>query len=163
MRRAFIFVSLAALMPLVADLFGGFTRPQETKYPRPAELPNPYRLVEGWPVLPKTMNGGQWGEVIRVHVDANENIWVFHRCFNIVPAGSATCIGRGPANPPILEFNSSGNLLKSFGAGLFAYRSFQAATPPMPERAIEEARLTREAIEHPELEAAAEPAEDVKT
>ena len=48
------------------------------------------------------------------------------------------------------------------GAGLFAYRSFQAATPPVPERAIEEARLMREAIEHPELETAAQPAEDVK-
>src|SRR6478736_1208006 len=97
------------------------TRAQETKFPKPTELPNPYRLVEGWPTLPKTMNGGQWGEVIRVHVDGKGNIWVFHRCFNVVPAGSATCIGRGPANPPILEFNPSGKLLRSFGVGLFAY------------------------------------------
>jgi DNA-binding beta-propeller fold protein YncE len=67
------------------------------------------------------MNGGRWGEVIRVHVDAKGNIWVFHRCFNDVPAGSATCLGRGPANPPILQFNPAGTLLKSFGAGLFAY------------------------------------------
>jgi len=99
----------------------GTARAQETKYPRPTELPNPYRLVDGWPTLPKTMNGGQWGEVIRVHVDAKGNIWVFNRCFNVVPAGSATCLGRGPANPPILEFNPSGKLLKSFGTGLFAY------------------------------------------
>ena len=67
------------------------------------------------------MNDGRWGEVIRVHVAADGNIWVFHRCFNVVPAGSATCINRGPANPPILEFDPSGKLLKSFGAGLFAY------------------------------------------
>ena len=67
------------------------------------------------------MNGGRWGEVIRVHVAADGNIWVFHRCFNTVPAGSATCIGRGEANPPILEFDPSGKLLRSFGAGLFAY------------------------------------------
>jgi ACS family tartrate transporter-like MFS transporter len=90
-------------------------------YPKPTELPNPYRLVEGWPALPKAMNGGRWGEVIRVHVDSKGNIWVFHRCFNVVPAGSATCIGQGPANPPILEFDRSGKLLKSFGVGLFAY------------------------------------------
>jgi DNA-binding beta-propeller fold protein YncE len=96
-------------------------RAQQTQYPKPTELPNPYRLVEGWPTLPKSMNGGQWGEVIRVHVDAKGNIWVFHRCFNVVPAGQATCIGRGPANPPILEFDPSGKLLKSFGVGLFAY------------------------------------------
>jgi hypothetical protein len=67
------------------------------------------------------MNGGHWGEVIRVNVDARGHIWVFHRCFNVVPAGQATCIGRGAANPPILEFNPSGRLLRSSGAGLFAY------------------------------------------
>ncbi len=94
---------------------------QQTHYPKPTELPNPYRLVEGWPTLPKTMNGGHWGEVIRVHVHSDGNIWVFHRCFNTVPPGHATCIGRGESNPPILEFDPSGKLLKSFGAGLFAY------------------------------------------
>jgi len=67
------------------------------------------------------MNGGHWGDVIRVHLDARGNVWVFQRCFNVVPAGSATCVGRGPANPPILEFDPSGKLLKSFGVGLFAY------------------------------------------
>src|SRR5258708_3702974 len=94
---------------------------QQTQYPKPTDLPNPYRLVEGWPTLPKTMNGGKWGEVIRVHVAHDGNIWVFHRCFNTVPPGSAVCINRGPANPPILEFDPAGRLLKSFGAGLFAY------------------------------------------
>ena len=67
------------------------------------------------------MIGGRWGEVIRVHVDRKGNIWVFHRCFNTVPPGSATCVGRGDSNPPILEFDPSGKLLKSFGVGLFAY------------------------------------------
>ena len=94
---------------------------QQASYPKPTELPNPYRLVEGWPTLPKDMNGGRWGEVIRVHVAHDGNIWVFHRCFNVVPPGSATCINRGEANPPILQFDPSGRLLKSFGAGLFAY------------------------------------------
>jgi hypothetical protein len=110
---------LVALAAVVA--FAGATRAQEHRYPKPIELPNPYRLVQGWPTLPKNMNGGHWGEVIRVHVDAKGNVWVFHRCFNVVPAGSATCINRGPANPPILEFAPSGKLLKSLGAGLFAY------------------------------------------
>jgi DNA-binding beta-propeller fold protein YncE len=105
----------------IAAAAGRETRAQETRYPKPTELPNPYRLVEGWPTLPKNMNGGQWGEVIRVHVDTKGNVWVFHRCFNVVPAGSATCVCRGPANPPILEFDPSGKLLKSFGVGLFAY------------------------------------------
>src|SRR2546427_10360963 len=102
-------------------VFGAAARAQQTQYPKPTELPNPYRLVEGWPSLPKTMNGGKWGEVIRVHLDPKGNIWVFHRCFNVVPPGSATCVGRGPANPPILQFDPSGKLLKSFGAGFFGY------------------------------------------
>jgi hypothetical protein len=44
-------------------------------------------------------------------------------------------------------------LLAALG-GLFAARSFKAATPPVPERAIEEAKLIREAVEHPQVQAA---------
>ncbi len=95
--------------------------PSAGRYPKPTELPDPYRLVPGWPTIPASMNGGHWGEVIRVHVARDGNIWVFHRCFNTVPPGHATCIQRGAANPPILEFAPSGKLLNSFGAGLFAY------------------------------------------
>jgi hypothetical protein len=54
-----------------------------------------------------------------VHVHSDGNIWVFHRCFNTVPPGIATCLGRGDANPPILQFDPSGKLLKSFGGGMF--------------------------------------------
>lgn len=116
-RTAF---TLIAVLATIAA-FSGTAGAQERQYPRPTELPNPYRLVAGWPMLPKSMNGGRWGEVIRVSVDSKGDIWVFHRCFNVVPPGSATCINRGDANPPILEFDPSGKLLKSFGAGLFAY------------------------------------------
>src|SRR5260370_13115238 len=94
---------------------------QQPQFPKPTDLPNPYRLVEDWPTLPPSMNGGRWGEVIRVHVHSDGNIWIFHRCFNTVPPGSATCIGRGEANPPILQFDPSGKLLKAFGAGMFGY------------------------------------------
>jgi uncharacterized membrane protein YqjE len=38
--------------------------------------------------------------------------------------------------------------------GYFAFRSFKSGAPPTPEKAIEEARLIREAIEHPEVQAA---------
>ena len=106
---------------VVIAAFAATTSAPQTAYPKPRELPNPYRLVEGWPTLPASMNGGRWGEVIRVHVARDGDVWVFHRCFNTVPAGSATCVGRGNANPPILQFDPSGKLLRSFGAGLFAY------------------------------------------
>jgi DNA-binding beta-propeller fold protein YncE len=97
--------------------------PQNARAPKPA-LPNPYRLVPDWPTLPSTMKGPggrKWGEVIRVHVASNGNIWVFHRCFHDKPSGDATCVNRGEANPPILEFNPAGRLVRSFGAGLFAH------------------------------------------
>jgi hypothetical protein len=38
--------------------------------------------------------------------------------------------------------------------GWFAARSFKAGAPPIPDKAIEEARLIKEAIEHPEVQAA---------
>lgn len=38
-------------------------------------------------------------------------------------------------------------LLIAAGAGLFAYRSVQAGAPPLPEQAIEEAKLTKETLE----------------
>ena len=44
-------------------------------------------------------------------------------------------------------------LLAGLGA-LIALRAFKSSAPPTPDRAIEEARLIREAIEHPEVQAA---------
>jgi DNA-binding beta-propeller fold protein YncE len=114
--RCFGFALLTSVV-IAAFAFGAHAQPN----PDPRTLPNPYKLDPAWPTLPKEMNGGKWGEVIRVHVEDNGNVWVFHRCFNTVPPGSAVCINRGPANPPILEFDHAGKLLKSFGAGLFAY------------------------------------------
>src|SRR3974390_610338 len=72
--------AFVAALFLVASLAAA-AHAQSSQYPKPTELPNPYRLVEGWPTLPESMNGGRWGEVIRVHVHSDGNIWVFHRCF----------------------------------------------------------------------------------
>src|SRR3989442_15725723 len=60
---------------------------------------NPYHVVEGWPTLPSNI---KWGAVISVDADPKGNIWAFHR-----------------AQPPILEFDRSGKLLKSFGTDMF--------------------------------------------
>jgi DNA-binding beta-propeller fold protein YncE len=109
---------------LVATFLAGASRaqaPNQSLAPKPIGLPNPYRLVDGWPSLPQSMNGGHWGEVIRVWVARNGHIWVFHRCFNTVPPGHASCLDRGDANPPILEFDPSGKLLRGIGVGMFAY------------------------------------------
>ena len=110
------FVAALAVMPHAQD-------PPGKPAPKPT-LPNPYRLEPDWPTLPASMkgpDGRKWGEVIRVHVAPDGNIWVFHRCFHDKPAGDATCVNRGDGNPPILEFNPAGRLLRSFGVGLFAH------------------------------------------
>ena len=104
--------TLVAVVVAIAML-GVATHTQQT------QLPSPYRLVAGWPTLPKSMNGGRWGELIRADLDPRGNIWVFHRCFNTVPAGAATCVGR--SEPPILQFDPAGQLLTSFGGGMFAF------------------------------------------
>ena len=114
---------------LVAVALGSLCAVTSAQIAKPAPvakptLPNPYRLVPDWPTLPATMKGPggrKWGEVIRVHAAPNGHIWVFHRCFNDQPNGDATCVNRGGANPPILEFDATGKLLKSFGVGLFAH------------------------------------------
>ena len=43
--------AFVAGMFLVASLATA-ARAQSPQYPKPTELPNPYRLVEGWPTLP---------------------------------------------------------------------------------------------------------------
>lgn len=82
--------------------------------------PNPYRLLDHWAQLPESMNGGKWGEVIAVRPGPDNSIWVLHRCFAVLPAGSATCIGRDDV-PPIMKFDTSGRLLESFGQGMLAF------------------------------------------
>jgi len=72
--------------------------------------PNPYRLVENWPKLPE---GRTLGSVSAVTVDRDGNIWAFERC------GANSCAGSNLA--PILKFDPSGKLLKSFGAGMFVF------------------------------------------
>jgi DNA-binding beta-propeller fold protein YncE len=111
--------SLVAAALAVLGALAPLAHAQQPHYPKQADLPNPYRLVENWPTLPANMNGGHWGELIRADIDPQGNIWVFHRCFNTEPAGYATCVGR--TEPPILEFDPSGKLLSSFGSGMFAF------------------------------------------
>jgi sugar lactone lactonase YvrE len=71
---------------------------------------NPYRQGENWGRLPE---GRTFGNVIGVDVDRSGNVWVFERC------GGDTC--EGSKLEPILQFDASGKLLKSFGAGMFAF------------------------------------------
>src|SRR5580658_2658889 len=76
----------------------------------PNSQPNPYRTVTNWAKLPE---GRTWGSAAGVAVDSHGNIWVAERC------GANSCAGSNL--PPILKFDSSGQLLTSFGAGMFVF------------------------------------------
>ena len=75
----------------------------------PNSQPNPYRTIENWGQLPE---GRKWGSTSAVAVDREGHIWIAERC------GANFCTDSPLA--PILEFDASGKLLKSFGAGIFA-------------------------------------------
>ena len=89
------------------SMFGSRALAQESSPTN--SLPNPYHMVEGWAKdLPA---GRQWGSTNAITVDAKGNIWVGERC------GGSSCADS--TLDPILEFDPSGKLLKSFGGGMF--------------------------------------------
>jgi sugar lactone lactonase YvrE len=99
----------AAVVALVAALSGANAYAQST--PAPINVaPDPYRTIADWAKMPA---GRTWGSTGGVAVDRRDNIWVAERC------GANTCAGSNLA--PILEFDPSGKLLKSFGAGMFVF------------------------------------------
>jgi len=77
------------------------------------DLPNPYRPGVSWGQLP---NGRKWGSTAGITIGRDGNIWAVDRC-GASGAQGTNCLG-SPLDP-ILEFDPSGKLLKSFGAGLF--------------------------------------------
>ena len=77
----------------------------------PNSQPNPYRTVENWFKLPE---GRTWGSTSAVDVDyRNGHMWVGERC------GANSCAGSSLTS--ILQFDQSGKLLNSFGAGMFIF------------------------------------------
>ena len=81
-------------------------------------LPNPYRTVDGWAKLP---DGRPWGAVGKLVMDPDGlHLWAIVRC-------SATehkrfgneCLDSNL--DPILQFDLNGNVVKSFGGGMFIW------------------------------------------
>src|SRR6266545_4906296 len=88
------------------------------------DLPNPYQTIAPWGKLPE---GRKWGALNGVAIDnEGDSVWVADRCGanpDIPPGASPfqydSCAGSTLS--PVLKFDSSGNLLKSFGAGMFIF------------------------------------------
>ena len=74
------------------------------------DRPNPYRRDANWAQLPA---GLKWAAVIGAEPGPDGNVYVVHRCFE------NSCAGR--PEPPILKFDPSGKLLKSWGSGVYIF------------------------------------------
>jgi sugar lactone lactonase YvrE len=78
-----------------------------------AAQPNPYQVLTNHFKLPE---GRTIGSTAAIDIDRDgRSVWVFERCGGT--SQGLACVESAVA--PILEFDSSGKLLKSFGAGMF--------------------------------------------
>jgi streptogramin lyase len=75
------------------------------------DLPNPYQTIEGWAKMPE---GRTWGATSAVEIAPDgKSVWVAERC------GANSCAASDLA--AVLKFDETGKLVKSFGAGMFAF------------------------------------------
>ena len=70
---------------------------------------HPYRAQPGWGDI-----GRDWGSTSAVYTTPEGNVWVAERC------GENTCVGHDDLDNVFL-FDPDGNLIRSFGAGLFVW------------------------------------------
>jgi DNA-binding beta-propeller fold protein YncE len=96
---------LAAMFAAAAAGLGGRPAPVDAQ-PSNASRPPAFVVDASWPTLPA---GKVLGEVSSVAVDSRDRIWVLHRP-RTVPAER-----RADAAPPVLEFDTRGRLIASWG------------------------------------------------
>jgi DNA-binding beta-propeller fold protein YncE len=100
---------------LGAIVFSACAQPLTSNNSKPSDtLPQPYRTVRDWAELPDGSHGPTWpASVTAVEMAKDGSIFVVYRCFQ------NSCAGRPEA--PILKYDKSGKLLKSWGAGMFVF------------------------------------------
>ena len=76
--------------------------------PAPNSQPNPYPNIAKFGQLPA---GRVYGNPSAIDVDAQGHVWIADKC------GALLCTGR--TEDPVMEFDASGKLLRTFGGGLF--------------------------------------------
>jgi DNA-binding beta-propeller fold protein YncE len=79
------------------------------------DLPNPFRDGVAWGQLPASR---VWGSTASVSIASDGTLWVIDRC-GIMTVSGASCDGPGKGVAPIFQFDTSGKLLKNFGADTF--------------------------------------------
>src|SRR5258705_12105140 len=83
------------------------------------DAPNNYNTIKDYFKLPE---GRTWGSTSAVDIDKDgTSIWVAERCGPHTPSGNS-CLDRTTGKmsdlPSVLKFDSTGKLVKSFGAGM---------------------------------------------
>lgn len=79
------------------------------------DLRTPYQPGVDFGQLP---SGRKWGSTASIATAPDGTIWVVDRC-GVSGAGGTTCGGPNTGIAPIFQFDTSGKLLKNFGAGMF--------------------------------------------
>jgi hypothetical protein len=79
------------------------------------DLPESYRPGASWGQLPE---GRKWGSSASITVAPDGNLWVVDRC-GASGSGGTTCGGANATVNPVFQFDPSGKLLRTFGAGMF--------------------------------------------
>ena len=100
--------TIAGVLGLVIGL-SALAIAQSASTPR-NDLPQPYKTTRDWGQLPP---GVKWAAVTAVEPAPDGSIYVIHRCF------ANSCSGRSEA--PILKYDKSGKLLKTWGEGMFVF------------------------------------------
>src|SRR2546422_3113987 len=103
-------MKMASLLVSVALFLQGDIQPTNS-------LPNAYQTIKDWAKMPGTR---AWGSTSAVEIDKDgKSVWVAERC------GQNSCLDRatGQMSPlaPILKFDPSGKLVKSFGEGMLIF------------------------------------------
>jgi sugar lactone lactonase YvrE len=81
------------------------------------DLPNPYQTIKDWAKFPE----GQNGAVAAVSVANNgKHIWALERCGAAFSCVADRDTGAMSEFNPILLFDENGDVIRSFGAGMFA-------------------------------------------
>src|SRR5437667_3316466 len=103
-------MKMASLLVSVALFLQGDIQPTNS-------LPNAYQTIKDWAKMPGTR---AWGSTSAVEIDKDgKSVWVAERC------GQNSCLDRatGQMSPlaPILKFDATGKLVKSFGEGMLIF------------------------------------------
>jgi len=103
-------MKVASLLMTIALMVQGDIQPTNS-------LPNAYQTIKDWAKMPGTR---AWGSTSAVEIDKDgKSVWVAERC------GQNSCLDRatGQMSPlaPILKFDPSGKLVKSFGEGMLIF------------------------------------------